>query len=401
MPVPQPCGVEGDRQLTSNAAVILHHLQRASARTYSGLLSFKAPQVPPWFLVFQLGRLIWATGGEHRVRRWHRLLGSDLHGVATQALSIPSITRTGDDPIWEYKVLGELVQHQGLDRAVVGTIARSALLEILFDMTQFPKALEITETPGPLIEAPIKWMAVNELLDSWQQSWEDWQQAGLTNYSLNLAPVLNEGEQLQTLVSPQTYQNLHHLIRGRLSVRELALRLKQPELTLAKTLVTYENQGLISFRAILDGRDPRHRHLTTVPNNHASPLVVCIDHSPYSSLCLGHMMVAQGYRYEAIEEPEQAIARILEVQPHCIFLAWMLPTGNAQDLCSQLRRLRMFRETPIIVLLENESIVDRIRIKLAGATAVLSKPVKASEIQEILLPHFTSRPEVENSEHLA
>ncbi len=410
MPVSQPCGVEGDPRLTSNAtfpsnaAVLLRHLQTAAAQTYSGLLSFKAPQTPPWYLVFQLGRLIWATGGEHRVRRWHRLLGADLHGVATQALAMPSIAKGGEDPIWEYKVLWELVQNQGLDRGGAGTIARSALLEVLFDIAQAPKAISVTEVPGPLIESPIKWMAVSELLEPWQQSWEEWRQAGLADYSLNWAPVLNEGEQLQTLVSPQTYQNLRHLIRGRLSMRELALRLKQSELALAKTLVAYESQGLISFRAILDGRDPRHRHLPTPSNNDASRLIVCIDHSPYSNLCLGHLMVAQGYRYEAIEDPEQAIARILELQPHCIFLAWMLPTGTAQELCGQLRRLRMFRETPIIVLLENESIVERIRIKLAGATAVLSKPVKASEVQEILVPYFTSRQEVENSgdndEHL-
>ena len=61
-----------------------------------------------------------------------------------------------------------------------------------------------------------------------------------------------------------------------------------------------------------------------------------------------------------------------------------MPNANGYEICSQLRKLSIFKETPIVILTGQDGIIDRVRAKLVGATDFLSKPVAASTVLEVI-----------------
>ena len=61
-----------------------------------------------------------------------------------------------------------------------------------------------------------------------------------------------------------------------------------------------------------------------------------------------------------------------------------MPNANGYEICSQLRKLSVFRNTPIVILTGNDGIVDRVRAKMVGASDFLSKPVKQEVVLEVI-----------------
>jgi chemotaxis family two-component system response regulator PixG len=57
-----------------------------------------------------------------------------------------------------------------------------------------------------------------------------------------------------------------------------------------------------------------------------------------------------------------------------------MPNANGYELCGQLRKLSLFRQTPIVILTGNDGIVDRVRAKMVGSTDFLSKPVNPDTV---------------------
>lgn len=57
---------------------------------------------------------------------------------------------------------------------------------------------------------------------------------------------------------------------------------------------------------------------------------------------------------------------------------------NGYEICAQLRRTRLFRTTPIVIVTSSDGVIDRTRAKLVGASDFISKPFSAEGIQEVL-----------------
>ncbi|MCL1489314.1 MAG: response regulator [Pseudanabaena sp. Salubria-1] len=67
-----------------------------------------------------------------------------------------------------------------------------------------------------------------------------------------------------------------------------------------------------------------------------------------------------------------------------------MPIVGGYELCTQIRRIPEFKDTPILILTSNDTFVDRIRSKFVGATAFISKTSGnekiGEQIQRYLLP---------------
>jgi chemotaxis family two-component system response regulator PixG len=71
-------------------------------------------------------------------------------------------------------------------------------------------------------------------------------------------------------------------------------------------------------------------------------------------------------------------------KPALIFLDLVMPNANGYEICGQLRKLSIFKETPIVILTGQDGIVDRVRAKLVGASDFLSKPVDATTVVNVI-----------------
>jgi two-component system, chemotaxis family, response regulator PixG len=89
----------------------------------------------------------------------------------------------------------------------------------------------------------------------------------------------------------------------------------------------------------------------------------------------------------------RAIAVLLARKPNLIFLDLVMPSTNGYEICSQLRKLSYFRDTPIVILTGHDGIVDRVRAKLVGASDFLSKPADAETVLSVIRKHLQEEAE--------
>ncbi|MGA1622442.1 MAG: response regulator, partial [Synechocystis sp.] len=58
------------------------------------------------------------------------------------------------------------------------------------------------------------------------------------------------------------------------------------------------------------------------------------------------------------------------------------------EICGQLRKLSIFKNTPIVILTGNDGIVDRVRAKMVGSSDFLSKPVNPDTVLQTIKKHL-------------
>ncbi|MEX0430015.1 phosphate regulon transcriptional regulator PhoB [Spiribacter insolitus] len=87
-----------------------------------------------------------------------------------------------------------------------------------------------------------------------------------------------------------------------------------------------------------------------------------------------------GYRVRHAESAEDADAAIRLSQPDLILLDWMLPGESGIDFARRLKRERITREIPVILLTARGEEADRIRGLDAGADDYVPKPFSPREL---------------------
>jgi len=87
-----------------------------------------------------------------------------------------------------------------------------------------------------------------------------------------------------------------------------------------------------------------------------------------------------GYRVRHAESAEDAEAAIRLSQPDIILLDWMLPGESGIDYARRLKRDRVTRELPIIMLTAKGDEGDRIRGLETGADDYVAKPFSPREL---------------------
>jgi twitching motility two-component system response regulator PilG len=75
-----------------------------------------------------------------------------------------------------------------------------------------------------------------------------------------------------------------------------------------------------------------------------------------------------------------ALAAISDTQPDLMLLDVHLPQMDGYQVCHVVRRHQDFRHLPIVLLSGKDSLVDRVRGRLAGSTDYLSKPFDPAEL---------------------
>lgn len=365
----------------NSARDLAHHFQTCSHKRLSGRLDFSVlnGSEPMWSFFFHLGQLVWGVGEQHPIRRWNRQMLQYCPDLAMSSTSQPTVS-----PHWGCESLVHLVKQGQLQRSNLSAIVIGNLLELLFDLIQSIQAhgsaqlrLTYRSTPPDLIHPALR-VAI-EPERAWrraEQAWTIWQQSGLTRFSPNLAPTIYDDEELRQQTSLLAYHNLSTLAGGCWTLRDIAVKLKQPLAPLTRSLLPFVNQGVIGLDAIDDLR----RYDKPVE----PPLIAYIEDSRFDSAAMSHILAQAGYRFVSIRDAMQAIPMLLQHKPDLIFLDLLMPVANGYEVCTQIRRITAFQATPIVILTSSDGIVDRVRAKLVGASGFLAKPIELSKVVDAL-----------------
>ncbi len=405
-------------------------LETLSQRQFTGKLEVQALPIT-WNLYFCLGRLVWIAGGAHRIRRWYRLLSQYCPQIPPKSIRPRQVDASQS---WKYQALTLLVKQQKIQHEQAVAVIKSTIAEVLFDILQQEEKAPLTficnfSDEQTVLDTSLIPIHPIQALAEAEQAWKTWRHAGLTSVSPNMGAVIKQPEKLQQLASPQVYQTLVKLIDGKRSLRDMAVKVKQDELVLVRSLIPYIRKKAIVLTNIPDFPIPSTSATTAEKANHLAPnalvcnpeerhpvageekvspvlashsqlpitkpktvrpLVAHVEDSLQERQLMQEILTGASYGFVSIEDSMQALPLLLEHKPDLIFLDLVMPVANGYEICAQIRRISIFQNTPVIILTGNDGIVDRVRAKMVGATDFLAKPISEQKVLAAVKKHLNS-----------
>lgn len=385
---------------------IAYELTKPNQQRLTGklVIAHRNQQGKQWFLYFFLGRLLYATGGTHRVRRWYRALRGYCPNLSVDDfIRSVSVNQLPNDEPWEYRLLDQGVTQDKIKPAQARAVIQTSIQEVLFSLVSQPEdSLTSHWYPDQQLSCQIALFQIEQLLHEAQKLWEQWQSAGLGHqellwrFSPDLSPILKQPDQLRNQVSPEVYQTLMKLMDGQNTLWDAAAQMRRSVAVVTRSLLPFVQQGVIELREVPDLPAPGlGSPSTSRASDSSKPLVACIDDSPLIGQSLEKILTPAGYRVLNITDPLRAIATLLEHKPDLIFLDLIMPNTNGYELCTFLRKTSAFRSTPIIILTGQDGLIDRVRAKMSGSSDFLSKPPETEKVLQVVQKYLESVSAVE------
>lgn len=390
---------------TMVSSELLDEFRTCTQIQYSGKLNIKSSKGHKWIFYYRLGRIVWATGGTHPFRRWRRHMTQHCPDIDIDQMQFNSKDLSTKNDYWDYKLLEVLHENQKIKREHINSVVEKTIAELLFDLAQQAhfNQIQCDRTNDVILEAPMSFTSADMSLKFMQDTWKHWSEAGLANFSPDLAPILRRPEQLQQMVSPAVYKNFVNLMNGKYTLRDLAVKMKQSPLPIARSLLPYVLKGIIELIKVPDlpfkiGDGQNISTLEPEPEAPSGPLIACVDDSPQVCQMLEQILVPQGFRFIKIQDPVQALPILIENKPDLIFLDLVMPVASGYEICAQLRRISVFANTPVIILTGSDGLFDRVRAKVVGSTDFITKPVVADKVIGVIRKYIqTPSPGLSNS----
>ena len=113
----------------------------------------------------------------------------------------------------------------------------------------------------------------------------------------------------------------------------------------------------------------------------SGPIALVVDDDGPTRLITRAILQAEGIQVEEAADGRDAIEIIERVTPDIILLDLVMPGMDGLECCRRVRQHAASRDTPILVVSGSlDAHTDD--LTAAGATALLSKPVRPSELLE-------------------
>lgn len=348
-----------------------------------------------WNLYLSQGRILYATGGMHPVRRWRRNLITFCPRIPTYRLAwqidLAKVSPDKHEFSWEYALLNLWVAQQRITREQAEKLIDATVTEVMFDVMQagqVTEKIQYSKAFSPLFQ-PIEVETAILKAYSLQQQWH---KAGLDAYSPNLAPIIKQPDQLRQLGSAQLYQTLISLLDGQRTLRDVAVEMRRDVADIAAALLGCAQMGLVEFTTVADlpslvfQRDPPAARLVTTAAPQA--LIACVDDSSTVRSMMERLLSTSGYQFLGVDDPLRAIGILLARKPDFIFLDLVMPNVNGYEICEKLRQISCFRKTPIVILTGSDGYANRLRSNFVGASDFLSKPLNAEAVLGVINKHL-------------
>ncbi|WP_293256028.1 MULTISPECIES: response regulator [unclassified Microcoleus] len=363
--------------------MLSHTLAVLSQKQATGKLLLEQGE-QQWQLYFFQGSLVYATGGSHRARRWYRAVGQHCRNFQVDLRDIEA------RELWEYQLIQQGLAASEMSLQQAKAIVHSSISEVFFALIGQsglrrewrPSEKYFSKIISSLLLSVTE---VDQILCSTEQIWNKWKGMGLWLVEPEQAPLLKASAQLQeNRFSSNSLIALANVFNGENTLWDIALKKKQCVTVATRALVNYMKQGLVNFRTVPDLPSPIEQwRLAASMAGQVRPLIACIDDSPTVCEFLQEILLPAGYRVLKIQDPMDGVGIIAKQKPALIFMDVVMPKTSGFALCNFLRKTPSFRETPIVFLTGQDSIIDRTRAKLTGASDFLSKPPNPEQVLQI------------------
>lgn len=276
----------------------------------------------------------------------------------------------------DYPLLCKLWQSQGWPihhfRQMLGFLTQEALVQML----AIPQAALKYETKiglDPLLlSAPFRQLVlpVRDTLNRWvqlrPQVSSPLQRLHLVDRNALLNFIWTDNKELQFL------QNAISLLGQNLSLYNLANQLNQEVQSLAIALHPLIAHGIIASK-------PHHQ--ISQPQ---VARIACVDDSKTIQQFVKLTLESSCYQVLSILDPTQAISTLAQSPPQLILMDIEMPHMDGYELCRRVRQIEAFKDIPIVMLTGREGIIDRVRARMSGCSAYLTKPFNPQELLTLI-----------------
>ncbi len=369
-------------------------LSNLKSQLFTGKLSIKGREGQQWYMYFYLGRVLYASGGKHEVRRWLRNLL--IHCFASETYQPDTFARlTNISPLneyeimmsWEYFLLANWIKNQKISRQNTVNFIQASIAEVIFDIIQ---AVDFTceVVKKEQLNPQLALFDVDQIYADGMQAWQSWQTSQLATISPDHSPVMLQPEVLRAKMEPAAYASFELFLDGKRSLREIAAQRRRSVREISASLLPYMKRGEISLIKIPDFVSPAEQylndfHLSSSFFQEILPLVACIDNNEVVCDRIADVLVGAGFQFVGIHDSTKAVSTIVTTNPALIFLDLAIFGSNGYEICSEIRKISRFQQTPIVILVANDGMVERMRAKMAGASDLIAKPIDRDVILQI------------------
>ena len=115
------------------------------------------------------------------------------------------------------------------------------------------------------------------------------------------------------------------------------------------------------------------------------PQILVVDDSLAVRNHLESLLGAQGLAVKTVEDGEKALAEVSRREFSCVLLDVLMPGMDGYEVCRRIKGTRRGKTPlPVIMLTSKSSSFDRIRGKMSGCDAYLTKPVDPDALRTAL-----------------
>ncbi|WP_055077487.1 response regulator [Pseudanabaena sp. 'Roaring Creek'] len=348
---------------------------------------------PVWNIYFYLGRLVYATGGKHRIRRLARAIRQHSPNINIQELLEHANLTT---EAWELKVIEQAVQENLLTTEQVRAVIQSSIHEVFYSLSNQKQPKSSWKPLESLVFKPVVALSMGQTLDSVVAAQQRWQQAGLSHvqnmiqgFSFDLAPYINNADQLDVMlkaeaITSKTYRTLKKIVNGKNTLWDMSIIMHCSMIAVMRSLLPLVVDGIVAFQEVPDWTSSKWKLPSKPQEIVRRGLVACIDDSPQVAVEMRRILEPLGYEVLGITEPLQSVSTLLQRKPDLIFLDLIMPNTNGYELCTFLRKTTTFQEIPIVILTGRDGMIDRVRAKMAGSSDFMSKPPDPAKVMQIM-----------------
>lgn len=380
--------------ITAGTTKLAHHLLLLNQQQATGELIVEHGKQAnlQWHIYFYLGRVVYATGGVHPVRRWYRAFKHDC----PECFSANWLFQAQSDvDLWEVDLLNQALGQGHIKLSQYKAVVQRIVQEVMFALLG-QKFFTTEWRAGYQIPQQFTLLSVEQLVTEAQQMREQWRNAGLgflqelmSQFSPDLAPVLRNRVQIESQMSSPSYRSMFKLMRGQHSLWDISVEMQRPLPVILQALLPWIHRGMIELKEIADLPALSSKPSAPPDPVASKPLIACVDGNPAIGRTIAQFLQPD-YEVISIFNPLRGIGTLLERKPELIFLNPALSETNGYDFCALLRKTPELQQTPIVMMAHQDSVVDRVRAKFSGASDFVTKPLEASKVQQMAQKYLRS-----------
>jgi twitching motility two-component system response regulator PilG len=122
--------------------------------------------------------------------------------------------------------------------------------------------------------------------------------------------------------------------------------------------------------------------------NRSKKKILVVDDSPTTRKVVTLTLRQKGYTIIEAQDGLEALSKIDEERPDLILLDIILPKMDGYKILSIIKESEDFKDTPVIMLTSKDGIINRVKGKLAGSAAYLTKPFEPNDLIDAVCKHI-------------